>query len=164
VSPQRLVHYRNTWYLDAWCHRSHSLRVFALDAMEQVRMIDKPAQDIPLDDVERALGEGYGIYRGRGQHWAILRFSENAARWVRAEVWHPRQRARLLDDGRYELRVPYANSAELEMDILRHGEHVEVVGPQALRAAVSERLKAAARHYSNEPPNESGSTRASREA
>ncbi|MFM8554615.1 MAG: WYL domain-containing protein, partial [Betaproteobacteria bacterium] len=76
---------------------------------------------------------------------------------VRAEVWHPRQRARLLDDGRYELRVPYANSAELEMDMLRHGEHVEVVGPLALRAAISERLKAAAQHYFREPSDESDS-------
>jgi predicted DNA-binding transcriptional regulator YafY len=141
------VHYRNTWYLDAWCHRSHSLRVFSLDAMERVRMLDRAAHEIALAEVESLLGEGYGIYRGRGLHWAILRFSENAARWVRAEVWHPRQRSRVLDDGRYELRVPYANSAELEMDILRHGEHVEVVGPQALRAAVAERLMSAARHY-----------------
>jgi predicted DNA-binding transcriptional regulator YafY len=147
LSPQRLVHYRNTWYLDAWCHRTHSLRVFSLDAMERVRMLDRPAHEIALADVESVLGEGYGIYRGRGLHWAILRFSENAARWVRAEVWHARQRTRVLDDGRYELRVPYANSAELEMDILRHGEHVEVVGPKALRAAVAERLMNAARHY-----------------
>jgi len=147
LSPQRLVHYRTTWYLDAWCHRSHSLRVFSLDAMEQVRMVDRPAHEIALDEVENALGEGYGIYRGRGQHWAILRFSENAARWVRAEVWHPRQRSRTLDDGRYELRVPYANSAELEMDILRHGEHVEVIGPQALRASIANRLAAASEHY-----------------
>jgi predicted DNA-binding transcriptional regulator YafY len=115
--------------------------------MERVRMLDRAAHEIALAEVESLLGEGYGIYRGRGLHWAILRFSENAARWVRAEVWHPRQRSRVLDDGRYELRVPYANSAELEMDILRHGEHVEVVGPQALRAAVAERLMSAARHY-----------------
>ncbi|MFY7942012.1 MAG: helix-turn-helix transcriptional regulator, partial [Burkholderiaceae bacterium] len=25
VSPQRLVNYRNTWYLDAWCHTSDAL-------------------------------------------------------------------------------------------------------------------------------------------
>ena len=31
VSPQRLVNYRNTWYLDAWCHASTGLRRFALD-------------------------------------------------------------------------------------------------------------------------------------
>lgn len=147
LSPQRLVHYRNAWYLDAWCHRSQALKVFALDAMEDVRMIDRPAQEVALNEVEQALGEGYGIYRGRGAHWAILRFSESAARWVRAEIWHPRQRTRTLADGRYELRVPYANSAELEMDILRHGEEVEVAGPAVLRNRVAERLAQAAQRY-----------------
>jgi predicted DNA-binding transcriptional regulator YafY len=151
LSPQRLVHYRNAWYLDAWCHRSQALKVFALDAMEEVRMLDRPAQDVSLEQVEQLLGEGYGIYRGRGTHWAILRFSEGAARWVRAEIWHPRQRTRSLADGRFELRVPYANSAELEMDILRHGEEVEVIGPLALRKKVAERLTAATKFYSGEP-------------
>ena len=27
VSPQRIVHYRDNWYLDAWCERSVNLRV-----------------------------------------------------------------------------------------------------------------------------------------
>lgn len=147
LSPQRLVHYRNAWYLDAWCHRSDTLRVFALDAMEQVRLLDRPSQEVPLDEVERILGEGYGIYRGRNVHWAVLRFSAQAARWVRAEIWHPRQKSRMLDDGRYELRVPYGNSSELEMDILRHGEQVEVMAPMALRERLSKRLAAALRAY-----------------
>ena len=149
LSPQRLVHYRNAWYLDAWCHRSNAMKVFALDAMEDVRMLDRPAHEVALEEVEQVVGEGYGIYRGRGAHWAILRFSESAARWVRAEVWHPRQRSKTLDDGRYELRVPYANSAELEMDILRHGEEVEVVGPLTLRTSIARRLALAAELYGN---------------
>jgi hypothetical protein len=33
VSPQRLVHYRDNWYLDAWCHMRDGLRIFALDRM-----------------------------------------------------------------------------------------------------------------------------------
>lgn len=152
LSPQRLVHYRNAWYLDAWCHRSQALKVFALDAMEDVRMVERAAQDVALEEVEQVLGEGYGIYRGRGIHWAILRFSETAARWVRAEVWHPRQRSKTLTDGRFELRVPYANSAELEMDILRHGEEVEVAGPLALRRRIAERLDSAASRYRSPDP------------
>jgi predicted DNA-binding transcriptional regulator YafY len=47
VSPQRLVHYRNTWYLDAWCHRVDALRRFALDAVEQAQVLEKAA-DVPL--------------------------------------------------------------------------------------------------------------------
>jgi predicted DNA-binding transcriptional regulator YafY len=34
VSPQRLVHYRNTWYVDAWCHTREKMLRFALDAIE----------------------------------------------------------------------------------------------------------------------------------
>ena len=39
VSPQRLIHYRNTWYLDAWCHESDALRRFALDAVEDAQHV-----------------------------------------------------------------------------------------------------------------------------
>ena len=147
LSPQRLVHYRNAWYLDAWCHRSSSLRVFALDAAEQARLIERRAHDVSLAEVDRQLGSGYGIYRGRKLTWAKLRFSADAARWVRAEVWHPDQEGIELDDGGYELRVPYGATPELEMDILRHGEHVEVVEPESLRRSIAERLERARGAY-----------------
>lgn len=151
VSPQRLVHYRNAWYLDAWCHRSESLRVFALDAVEDARLIDRRARNIALKTVEAKLGSGYGIYRGNDLRWAVLRFSADAARWVRAEVWHPEQEGSELDDGGYELRIPYSLSPELEMDILRHGEQVEVVSPASLRRRIAQRLVDAARRYGQAP-------------
>jgi predicted DNA-binding transcriptional regulator YafY len=147
LSPQRLVHYRNAWYLDAWCHRTDALRVFSLDAIEQARLLDRRARDVSMAEVDRELGSGYGIYRGKPAHWAVLRFAPEAARWVRAEVWHPKQESRELDDGGYELRVPYSASPELEMDILRHGEQVEVVAPDGLRRRIAERLEAARRVY-----------------
>lgn len=152
LSPQRLVHYRNAWYLDAWCHASRALRVFALDAIEDARLIDRRARNLSMRSVEAELGSGYGIYRGTKLRWAVLRFSPDAARWVRAEVWHPQQQARTLDDGSYELRVPYSQSPELEMDILRHGETVQVLAPAALRRRIAERLAAAAAAYRTSAP------------
>ena len=147
LSPQRLVHYRNAWYLDAWCHRTESLRVFSLDAIEQARLLDRRARDVSLAEVDRELGSGYGIYRGRNLQWAVLRFSPDAARWVRAEVWHPKQEGTERADGSYELRLPYGATPELEMDILRHGEEVEVIAPEPLRRRIAERLEAARRRY-----------------
>ncbi|HWS76224.1 MAG TPA: WYL domain-containing protein [Quisquiliibacterium sp.] len=147
ISPQRLVHYRNTWYLDAWCHRTDSLRVFALDAIEDAKMIDRKARNVSQAELDRELGAGYGIYRGKALRWAVLRFSPEAARWVSAETWHPKQEARTLEDGCYELRLPYAGTPELEMDILRHGENVEVVSPEGLRKRIAERHATAAARY-----------------
>jgi predicted DNA-binding transcriptional regulator YafY len=66
---------------------------------------------------------------------------------VRFEIWHEAQKTRELPDGKFELEVPYADPRELEMDILRHGENVEVVEPAALRQRVTERLIEAAKRY-----------------
>ena len=60
------------------------------------------------------------------------------------EKWHPDQQGRHLDDGSFELRVPYSQEPELLMDILRHGAHVEVLEPPDLRNAVSQAHKEAA--------------------
>src|SRR5438132_5417634 len=104
VSPQRLVNYRNTWYLDAWCHASDGLRRFALDAVQEAKPLDTRARSVALKDLEAELDAGYGIYGGGGAKlkWATLLFNADAAQWVANEEWHPRQRARWLADGRYE--------------------------------------------------------------
>jgi len=78
---------------------------------------------------------------------AVLEFSSEISRWVAEEQWHPEQQGCFLDDGSYELKIPYNNPIELIMDICRYGPDVEVRGPDELRQAVSERLKKAASKY-----------------
>jgi predicted DNA-binding transcriptional regulator YafY len=147
ISPQRLVRYRDNWYLDGWCHLRDGLRTFAIDAMEQARSLDEQALEIDADELERHFASSYGIFAGEPEHEAVLRFSAVRARYVAKEHWHRDQRGRTLDDGRYELRVPYSNPAELIMDILKYGPDVEVVAPAQLREAVAERLRLALGMY-----------------
>ena len=142
VSPQRLIHYRDNWYLDAWCHVKRGLRSFAVDAVQAARVLDKPAIDVPDAELDAVLGAGYGIFAGRDVQWATLRFTPERARWVSAETWHPKQCGRFEADGHYRLELPYADPRELVMDILRHVPEVEVIGPAGLREAVAEKLRA----------------------
>lgn len=147
VSPQRLVHYRNTWYLDAWCHSSEALRRFALDAIREAHLLEQRAKDVALKTIEAELDAGYGVFSGAKVQWALLQFSPEAAQWVAHEQWHPQQQATLHDDGSLTLRVPYADATELAMDVLRHGEQVKVLGPAALAQRVAQRLGEAVRQY-----------------
>ncbi len=78
---------------------------------------------------------------------AVLRFTPERARWVADEKWHPQQQGKWLEDGSYELSIPYRESRELVMDVMRHGAHVEVVAPEALREEIAEQLRIAARQY-----------------
>jgi predicted DNA-binding transcriptional regulator YafY len=149
VSPQRLVNYRNTWYLDAWCHASDGLRRFALDAVQEAKPLETKARNVAVKDLETELDAGYGIYSGTGTKvkWATLVFQADAAQWVAVEEWHAQQKGRWLSDGRYELQVPYADPTELAMDILRHGDSVEVKGDKSLVALIAQRLKNAEALY-----------------
>ena len=147
VSPQRLVHYKNTWYLDAWCHSRERLLRFALDAVQGAQVLDSLAKDVAMRQVVAEMDTGYGIYAGGTRQEATLHFSRQAAPWISREEWHPEQRGRFLPDGGWELVLPYVDETELVMDILRQGEQVRVVAPASLQAAVQRRLAAALAVY-----------------
>jgi predicted DNA-binding transcriptional regulator YafY len=147
VSPQRLVHYRDNWYLDAWCHKRQALRTFGVDAIESAIVVDKPAKDVSDDTLDRHFASGYGIFSGADTQQAVLLFSKERARWVSSEIWHPQQDGRMQLDGTYLLKLPYSQQPELVMDVLKYGADVEVLSPPALRAAVASQLQAAAQRY-----------------
>ena len=147
VSPQRLVHYKNTWYLDAWCHSRERLLRFALDAVQEARVLETRAKDVALRQVQAEMDSGYGIFAGGTRQQALLRFGPQAAPWISREEWHPDQQGRWLADGSWELQLPYVDETELVMDLLRQGEQVQVLAPDSLRAAVRQRLAAALAVY-----------------
>ena len=89
----------------------------------------------------------YGIFAGKANKTAVLRFSAQRARWVADERWHPQQVGQYLTDGRYELQIPYRNDQELVMDILKHGDHAEAVSPETLRSEVAQYLRKALEKY-----------------
>ena len=51
VSPQRLVHYRDNWYLDAYCHLRERLSTFSIDAMVRVQALKESAIEISGQEI-----------------------------------------------------------------------------------------------------------------
>jgi len=147
LSPQRLMHYRGNWYLDAWCHTKNAMRNFAVDAIKKAEITEQVADDIPETQLNEVLATGYGIFSGKDVEWATLNFTAERARWVADERWHSKQKGKFLKDGTYELKVPYSDHRELIMDILKHGQYVTVVAPESLRQIVAETLKASLANY-----------------
>jgi predicted DNA-binding transcriptional regulator YafY len=141
VSPQRLVHYRDNWYVDGWCHLRDGLRKFSVDAVVGAQMLDDKAKTVDMNAVEREFNSGYGVFAGEAVQWARLRFNPQRARWVALETWHPEQRGRMESDGSFVLDVPYADTRELLMDILKFGADVEVLGPESLRQVVANEVR-----------------------
>ena len=147
LSPQRLIHYRNNWYLGAWCHQSEDIRTFSMDVITDCIQLETKAKKISEKRLNEYYDNGYGIYAGVDCKWAKLRFSSEAARYVAHEIWHTDQRSRTQQNGSYLLEVPYVMPQELIMDVLRHGAEVEVLGPAELRDEVKRRVQKMAGLY-----------------
>jgi proteasome accessory factor C len=121
----------------------------ALDQMRNTRILDVPAVDVPVAELDQVLKASYGIFTGEPTARAVLRFTPHRALWVSKEQWHGQQESRWLDDGSYELTVPYDRPEELLMDVLKHGADVEVIDPPELRAKVGELAGRVAGKYGN---------------
>jgi len=147
VSPQRITHYRDNWYLDAWDHDREALRSFSVDRIGGARLLEGKARDIDEAELDAHLSGSYGIFSGPPKGWATIVFSAKSARWVADEHWHSQQQGRFLPDGRYELKVPYSSSRELLMDVLHYGSDAEVVDPPVLREQARALLALAISHY-----------------
>ena len=147
VHPQRLVHYRDNWYLDAFDETRDALRSFALDRISDVKLLDGAVKELSEADLDAALTTGYGIFSGAARNNATIVFSPHAARWAAEELWHTAQSGKFLPDGRFELKVPYSNGRELLMDVLRYGPDAEITAPIALREQMRSLLTLTSESY-----------------
>lgn len=91
ISPQRIVHYRDNWYVDAWCHLRKELRSFSIDRIRSAEELDAAADEFDEKQLDAHYASAYGIFAGKANKTAVPRFSKERARWVADERWHPQQ-------------------------------------------------------------------------
>jgi predicted DNA-binding transcriptional regulator YafY len=127
ISPQQLVHYRENWYIDAWCHLRKEVRSFAIDAIIDCENLEVDAKELDAELLRKSMQSGYG---------------------VKHEEWHPDQKGHEESDGSYILEIPYSDERELAGDILKFGSGIRVLAPDALKRKVIDELEAAHRSHS----------------
>ncbi len=144
LSPQRLTHYRDNWYLDAWCHLREALRTFAIERivnLQQMNDLEHQIVNLTQEQLDKHYTKTFGIFGGKVKNTAILKFSPHRSQWVSEEVWHQDQSGFWLDDGSYQLLIPYGSDLELIGDILKYGDQVEVIEPPELRKRLKQQVE-----------------------
>ena len=147
ISPQRLIFYRENWYLDAYCHLRNDLRSFAVDGIRSAVLTNTKAQEVSDKECHEHFAESYGIFSGKATQRAKLRFTPEHARWVAGEHWHGQQVGSFDKEGYYILEFDFNQDPELVMDILKHGSGVEVLAPASLKNKVKAELEKAFKNY-----------------
>ena len=134
VHPYGLVYARGHWYLIGHCEKAQSIRIFRLDRMTAVTVLDEPA-DIPANvDVEGVLRDGRAIVTHADE---VLRvsYSPRIARWI-AEHGEVEPQA----DGSVIGEHPLLDDEWAVRHVLQYGPDAVIVEPERIRKLVRERL------------------------
>ncbi len=148
LSPQRLIYYKNNWYLDAWCHLREALRTFWVAGIKEIIISSSKGKCLQEEVLCEYFASSYGIFSGPPSETAHLHFTGRAAMRMRSGIqWHPNQKQKNNENGSVELWFPYSDNRELIMDIMRYGHEVQVLHPDSLKSALVKHYKMAMAVY-----------------
>ena len=139
VDPYQVVADDGSLYLFGWCHRSDGVRVFRLDRISSVTVLDQPAEAAP-DDLE---WEGFRF--GEELPRVTLELTRRA-RWVAER--YPIDRAEEAADGHLTVTLAVAAPAWLERLLVTLGPDARVVSgpPELIHAGVTAAARILARY------------------
>jgi proteasome accessory factor C len=140
VDPMRLLIVEGRGYLEAWCRNALGVRLFRLDRIDAIEVLDEPSAPPPH---AQPTDTSEGLFQPEdGQYLAIL-LLEPDAHWV-AE-YYPVDLVTELGDGRTRVVMRYADPTWMVRLLLGLGGEVHVEQPESLAAEVRDRAEAALR-------------------
>ncbi|GAA5163036.1 helix-turn-helix transcriptional regulator [Ornithinimicrobium tianjinense] len=131
VDPIRVVGVDGRWYLEGWCHRAEGVRLFRLDRVEELRVLDvdgTPPADLPPREL------GAGVYRAAPEDLVVTLHLEPGSAWIAETV--PVERVDRRDDGSLEVVLRVADPAWLRRLVWRQAGQVRVLAPAELVVGV----------------------------
>ena len=142
VDPMRLLVVEGRTYLEGWCLRAEAVRLFRLDRVLDLAVLDEPAS-VPAQAEPRDVDQG--LFRPSADDVEVELELSAAGRWV-AE-YYPCERVTDLGDGRLQVMLRTPDTRMVRRLALRLGEDGRVTSPADLAAEIREDAAAALAQY-----------------
>ena len=142
VDPMRLLVVEGRTYLEGWCRRAESVRLFRLDRVVEVDVLDVPAE-VPEEAEPRDVDAG--LFRPSETDVLAELELGPGARWVAED--YPCESVTELPDGRLRIGLRTPDTTWVRRLALRLGEDARVVSPPELADDVRATAAAALAQY-----------------
>lgn len=142
IHPYAVKEFEKRWYIVAFSEEAGQLRTYAMDRIQSVERAETTFTLPKGFNVDELFQASYGIYlpeEGQKPVLVKIRATEREAAYLRDLPLHPSQTA--LPGNEFALRV--IPNPGFIMELLRHGNRLEVLEPESLRKTVQEELKKA---------------------
>jgi proteasome accessory factor C len=148
VDPMRLLIVEGRSYLEGWCRRADGVRLFRLDRVVGIDVLDIPAQ---VPQQAEPVDVDQGLYRPSPDDLRVVMELGPHARWV--TEYYPCEQMEDLGDGRLKVTLSTPDGGWVRRLALGLGEDGKIIQPADLAAAVRSDAAAALAHYTSLPPD-----------
>ena len=142
VDPMRLVNVDAHWYLEGWCHRAEDVRMFRLDRIEALAILDQDGTP-PASAEPRDLDAG--VFTPRSDDQLVRLALAPGAVWV--GDYYPIESIAPAPDGGAVIELRTADTAWLRRLMWRLGSQATVLQPAELAREVHRGARAALDAY-----------------
>jgi proteasome accessory factor C len=132
VDPMRLLVVEGRSYLEGWCRRAEDVRLFRLDRILAIEVLEVPGQ-VPAG--AEHVDVDHGLFRPSPQDVRVVFELSAAGRWV-AE-YYPCEQTEELADGRLRIELRTPDTEWVRRLALRLGEDGRLVAPARLAEQVT---------------------------
>ncbi|MBC7289790.1 MAG: WYL domain-containing protein [Actinotalea sp.] len=139
VDPWQVVTGDERSYLQAWCHSAGGERLFRLDRILDLTVLDAPVEHRPDRPQPPA------TFAARAAHERVTVELSGRARWVAEQL--PVEETVDLPDGGFRVRLPVSSRAWLRQLLLRLADDVRAVDPPEPAADAAEAAARALDRY-----------------
>jgi predicted DNA-binding transcriptional regulator YafY len=140
--PYLLHIYRGTNpYTIGYCHRRQEVRWFRVDRIRELRRMNETFERDPHFNPQDHIQTIFQAEVGGEPKLVTIRFSVQAAPYIRERCWHPTQTITEHGDGSLTLQMNVPGLAEVKRWVLGYGKDAVVEGPPELVEMIQAELK-----------------------
>jgi proteasome accessory factor C len=152
VDPMRVINFDAQWYLEGWCHRAQDVRLFRVDRIESLTILDEDGTP-PAGAEPRDLDSG--VFTPHAEDQLVRVALGPGAAWV--SEYYPTESVEPMQGGGSVITLRTADTAWLRRLMWRLGSQATVLEPAELALAVRDGARAALDAYAasamSNPPN-----------
>lgn len=148
LKPYALKEVSKRWYIVAYCEERKGVRVYGLDRIKSLNILDTKFRMPEGYDVDEEFATCFGVYLEQG-YPVLIRFraSEKEARFLRDLPIHSTQEEVSRDEDGVIFSIFVRPNDSLIMEFCKHAGRIEVLSPESVRNEVADKLAEALKQY-----------------
>lgn len=148
LKPYAVKEFAKRWYLIAYCMERKGVRVYGLDRVKKLDILEKKF-NMPVGfDIDELFATSFGIYIPQ-ERAAVIKFRvpETEARFIRDLPLHKSQEEVSNDGKTVTFSLFVCPDRNLIMEFCKFGGNLEVLSPESVRESVKAQFEEALKLY-----------------